>query len=64
MAHMSLLTSVNSTSHVHLTIGFNPLAAVRCVKSLAVGAKSKLIAPETAELHYAFQKRIDNREVE
>ena len=40
------------------------MAAARCAKSLEVGAKPLLIAPETAELHYALQKRIDNGEVE
>jgi len=39
------------------------LAAARCAKSLEVGAKPLLIAPETADLHYALQKRIDNGEV-
>ena len=63
MSHISLLTSVNSTGHVHLIVGSNPLAAARCAKSLEVGAKPLLIAPETADLHYALQKRIDNGEV-
>lgn len=40
------------------------MAAARCAKSLEVGAKPLLIAPEPAELHYALQKRIDNGEVE
>jgi uroporphyrin-III C-methyltransferase len=39
------------------------LAAARCAKSLEVGAKPLLIAPGTADLHYALQKRIDNGEV-
>jgi uroporphyrin-III C-methyltransferase len=64
MSHVSLLTAIDSTSHIHLIIGSNPLAAARCAKSLEVGAKPHLIAPETAELHYALQKRIDNGEVE
>jgi uroporphyrin-III C-methyltransferase len=64
MAHISLLTSIDSTGHVHLIIGSNPLAAARCAKSLEVGAKPILITPETTELHYALQKRIDNGEVE
>jgi uroporphyrin-III C-methyltransferase len=64
MAPVSLLTSIDSTSHVHLIIGSNPLAAARCAKSLEVGAKPRLIAPATAELHYALQKRIDSGEVE
>jgi uroporphyrin-III C-methyltransferase len=64
MGHVSLLTSIDSTGHIHLIIGSNPLAAARCAKSLEVGAKPLLIAPEPAELHYALQKRIDNGEVE
>ncbi|KAN0110866.1 uroporphyrin-III C-methyltransferase [Hyaloscypha variabilis] len=63
MSHISLLTSIDSTGHIHLIIGSNPLAAARCSKSLEVGAKPLLIAPETADLHYALQKRIDNGEV-
>jgi uroporphyrin-III C-methyltransferase len=63
MAPVSLLTSIDSTSHIHLIVGSNPLAAARCAKSLEVGAKPLLIAPETADLHYALQKRIDNGEV-
>ncbi|KAF8852337.1 uroporphyrin-III C-methyltransferase [Acephala macrosclerotiorum] len=61
---ISLLTSIDSTSHIHLIVGWNPLAAARCAKSLEVGAKPLLVAPETAELHYALQKRVDNGEVE
>jgi uroporphyrin-III C-methyltransferase len=64
MAPVSLLTSIDSTLHVHLIVGSNPLAAARCAKSLEVGAKPRLIAPESAELHYTLQKRIDNGEVD
>jgi uroporphyrin-III C-methyltransferase len=64
MEHISLLTAIDSTSHIHLIVGSNPLAAARCAKSLEVGAKPLLIAPETVELHYALQKRIDSGEVE
>lgn len=64
MAPTSLLTAVDSTSHIHLIVGSNPLAAARCAKSLEVGAKPRLIAPETADLHYALQKRIESGEVE
>jgi uroporphyrin-III C-methyltransferase len=64
MARTSLLTAIDSTSHVHLVIGSNSLAAARCAKSLEVGAKPRLIAPADAELHYALQKRIDSGEVE
>lgn len=60
---VSLLTSVDATSHIHLVIGSNPLAAARCSKSLEVGAQPIVIAPETAEIHYGLQKRIDDGEV-
>ncbi|RDW77648.1 uroporphyrin-III C-methyltransferase [Coleophoma cylindrospora] len=63
MAPTSLLTAVDSTSHVHLVVGSNPLAAARCAKSLEVGANPILIAPSTAEIHYALQKRVDSGEV-
>lgn len=60
----ALLTAVDSTNHVHLVIGTNPLAGARCSKSLEVGATVKLIAPATAELHYGLSKRIDEGQVE
>ncbi|KAG0650545.1 Uroporphyrinogen-III C-methyltransferase [Hyphodiscus hymeniophilus] len=64
MAPISLLAAIDSTSHIHLIIGSNSLAAARCAKSLEVGAKPLLIAAETADLPYALQKRIDNGGVE
>ena len=64
MVPTSLLTAIDATSHIHLIVGSNPLAAARCTKSLEVGAKPVLIAPGTAELHYTLQKRIDGGEVE
>jgi hypothetical protein len=64
MEPVSLLTAIDCTAHIHLIVGSNPLAAARCAKSLQVGAKPLLIAPETAELHYALQKRVDGGEVE
>lgn len=60
---ISLLTSIDSTSHIHLIVGSNPLAAARCAKSLEVGAKPVVIAPATADVHYGLQKRIDDGEV-
>ncbi|KAI1408114.1 uroporphyrin-III C-methyltransferase [Hypoxylon sp. FL1857] len=62
-SHVSLLTAMDARSHTHLIIGSNPLAAARCGQSLSAGASPILIAPETAELHYALQKRIDDGEV-
>ncbi|KAJ9155294.1 Siroheme synthase [Pleurostoma richardsiae] len=61
--HVSLLTATDCRSHVHLIIGTNPLAATRCGQSLTAGAKPILIAPETADLHYGLQKRIEAGEV-
>ena len=60
----ALLAAVDSTSHVHLIIGSNPLAGARCARSLEVGAKPILIAPEEATLHYGLVKRIDDGEVQ
>lgn len=60
---ISLLTAIDSTSHVHLIVGSNPLASARCAKSLEVGAKPIVIAPETADVHYGLQKRIDDGSV-
>lgn len=60
----SLLIGVDSTSHVHLIIGSNPLAGARCTRSLEVGAKPIVIAPEDATVHYSLMKRIDEGEVQ
>lgn len=60
----SLLTAVDSTNHVHLIIGSNPLAGARCARSLEVGAIPKLIAPEDALVHYGLTKRIEEGTVE
>ncbi|KAI1860714.1 uncharacterized protein JN550_011315 [Neoarthrinium moseri] len=60
---ISLLTATDARFHIHLIIGSNPLAAARCSQSLNVGALPVLLAPETAELHYALQKRVDDGDV-
>lgn len=59
----SLLTSVDSTNHVHLIIGSNPLAGARCAKSIEVGAVPTLIAPKDSIVHYGLRKRIDDKQV-
>jgi uroporphyrin-III C-methyltransferase len=59
----ALLTAVDSTLHIHLIIGSNPLAGARCTRSLEVGAQPILIAPEEATLHYGLVKRIDEGQV-
>ncbi|KAI8624944.1 uroporphyrin-III C-methyltransferase [Xylariaceae sp. FL1651] len=62
-SYTALLTATNAQSHVHLIVGSNSLAAARCGQSLAAGAAAVLLAPETAEIHYALQKRIDDGQV-
>lgn len=59
----ALLTAVDSTQHVHLVIGSNPLAGARCSRSLDVGATVKLISLEEP-LHYGLQKRVDEGQVD
>lgn len=59
----ALLTAVDSTHHVHLIIGSNPLAGARCTRALEVGARPVLIAPENASVHYGLMKRIDDGQV-
>ncbi|PNS15959.1 hypothetical protein CAC42_4360 [Sphaceloma murrayae] len=60
----SLLTAVDSTNHVHLIIGANPLAGARCNRSLQVGATPRLIAPSDANLHYGLAKSVEDGKVE
>ncbi|KAK5114629.1 hypothetical protein LTR62_002201 [Meristemomyces frigidus] len=55
----ALLTAIDSTSHVHLIIGSNPLAGARCSKSIEVGAIPIVISPASANLHYGLSKRIE-----
>lgn len=59
----ALLTAVDATSHIHLIVGSNPLAGARCSRSIEVGAKPILIAPEDSTLHYGLVKRIEAGEV-
>jgi uroporphyrin-III C-methyltransferase len=59
-----LLTAVDSTDHVHLIIGSNPVAGARCARSVEVGAKAILVAPESNQLHYGITKRIEQGEVQ
>lgn len=60
----SLLTAVDSSHHVHLIIGSNPLAGARCARSIEVGATPKLVAPKDSIVHYGLRKRIDDGQVE
>lgn len=62
----SLLTAIDATSHIHLIIGTNAVAAARCAKSLEVGATPIVIFNPEAwehEVHPALQQRIDDKEV-
>lgn len=56
-----MLAGLVCRDNIHLIIGTNPLAASRCNQSLAAGATPILLAPETAELHYGLQAKIDDR---
>ncbi|KAL7807001.1 uroporphyrinogen methylase [Trichoderma aethiopicum] len=58
-----MLAGLNCTDNIHLVVGTNPLAAARCAQSLAAGAHPVVVAPETAELHYGLQRRIDDGSV-
>jgi len=60
----ALLTAVDSTAHVHLIIGSNPLAGARCSRAREVGAIPKLIAAEESHLHYGIVKRVEEGQVE
>jgi uroporphyrin-III C-methyltransferase len=59
----SLLAALDCKGSVHLIVGTNPLAAARCGQSLGAGASPVLIAPDTADLHYSLQKKIESGEV-
>ncbi|UKZ82403.1 hypothetical protein TrVFT333_010191 [Trichoderma virens FT-333] len=59
----SLLAGLNCTGSIHLVIGTNPLASARCAQSLGAGAHPIVVAPETVELHYGLQQRIDDGSV-
>ncbi|POR30897.1 Uroporphyrinogen-III C-methyltransferase, partial [Tolypocladium paradoxum] len=59
----SMLAGLVCTGNIHLVIGTNPLAASRCTQALAAGAQPVLIAPQTAELHYGLQSKIDDGSV-
>ena len=60
----ALLTAMDSTTHIHLIVGSNPLAGSRCAKSLEVGAKPILVAPETPNVHYGLLKRIEEHGIQ
>ncbi|KXL45597.1 hypothetical protein M433DRAFT_4421 [Acidomyces richmondensis BFW] len=59
----ALLTAVDSSAHIHLIIGSNPLAGARCRKSLDVGATPIVIAPDTGNVHYGLARRIEEHQI-
>lgn len=59
-----LLTSADSTGHIHLVIGANSLAGSRCSKSLAVGAQVKLLTLDEEILSPNVSRLIANGEIE
>lgn len=60
----SLLTAVDSTSHIHLIVGSSSLASSRATKSSEVGAQPIILAPESADVHFGLQRRIDDGAVQ
>jgi uroporphyrin-III C-methyltransferase len=60
----ALLTAVDSSQHVHLIIGSNPMASARCAKSMDVGAVPKLVCPKDAVVHYGLRKKLEDGEVQ
>ncbi|EXJ78692.1 uroporphyrin-III C-methyltransferase/precorrin-2 dehydrogenase/sirohydrochlorin ferrochelatase [Capronia coronata CBS 617.96] len=59
----ALLTAQSCVDHVHLILGTGPLAASRCAKSLEVGARPVILAPETADLHFTLAKAVEDGRV-
>ncbi|KAL8633096.1 hypothetical protein Q9189_001174 [Teloschistes chrysophthalmus] len=59
-----LLTAHDCVGHIHLIVGSNSIANARCAKSIEVGAKPIVIAPQDADIHYALEKRIETGQVE
>ncbi|KAH1556889.1 hypothetical protein KXX57_008789 [Aspergillus fumigatus] len=55
-----LLMAMNTEHQVHLIIGTNPLSGARCAKSVSVGAKPIIIAPDTVDVHYTLTERFED----
>ncbi|KAJ5336589.1 Siroheme synthase domain 3 [Penicillium brevicompactum] len=53
-----LMAAWNTDSQVHLIVGSNSLAGARCAKSIEVGAKPIILAPETADMHFTLSEHI------
>ena len=59
-----LLTSHDAAGHIHLIVGSSSLASSRCSKSIEVGAKPIVLAPEGSWIHYGLQKKVDEGRVQ
>ncbi|KAJ5428313.1 Siroheme synthase domain 3 [Penicillium cf. griseofulvum] len=59
-----LMAAWNTESQIHLIVGSNPLAAARCARSLEVGAKPIIIAPESDDMHFTISEHIANGSVQ
>ncbi|CAG7918411.1 unnamed protein product [Penicillium olsonii] len=53
-----LMAAWNTDSQVHLIVGSNSLAGARCAKSIEVGARPIILAPETADMHFTLAEHI------
>lgn len=60
----ALLTAIDSSAHIHLIIGSNPLAGARCSKSLDVGATPIVVAPDSGNVHYGLARRIEEHNIQ
>lgn len=58
------LTAHDASGHIHLIIGANSLANSRCTRSIELGAKPIIIAPEDAPIHDLLQLRINQDGIE
>lgn len=52
------MVACNAQSQTHLIIGCSSLAAARCARSLEVGARPIVVAPETADVHFSLAEHI------
>ncbi|TQS33848.1 hypothetical protein Golomagni_05793 [Golovinomyces magnicellulatus] len=53
-----MLTGINCTGHIHLVVGTDSVATVRCESSIAAGAIPVLVADGTSPLHPGLQRQI------
>ncbi|KAI9733306.1 MAG: hypothetical protein M1834_003390 [Cirrosporium novae-zelandiae] len=60
---MLMLTALDATSHVHLIVGSNALAASRCVKSIGFGAIPIVITGEYLQLHHTLTEKAEDGKI-